>query len=110
MNTIWSKKIDEILCVGRYLGPSGIRNWALSRSQALVAVEELGAAGFAVLGGDVMLQTNDEIRMTNDGWSCDSNEAEVWGDFVNRSALCAREYITRYPETGSLYFAIVPSR
>jgi hypothetical protein len=112
MEHIWSREIDEILSVGGFLGVIGVRNWLLTRHQALVALEELAAEGVGVLGGDVYLTEGQVIRPTPDGWHSDRDSDETDEAFVDRSVGRAREYIGRYPEkaVGRVGFAIVPAR
>jgi hypothetical protein len=110
MAPIWSKETDEILGVGQSLSHIGVRNWMLTRSQALIAIEELEAEGIAVLGGDVYSAEEGRVAPTYDSWHCDRNPGENDEAFVRRSAERARRYIGEYPATGGgrVGFAIVP--
>lgn len=110
METMWFPRADEILSAGEPLSDLGIRNWALTRPQALVALGELEAEDIAVLGGDVLVKSAGRMRMSDDSWSCDREPGEPFDDFVRRSVGCARAYIIRYPEgvRDPIYFALVP--
>jgi hypothetical protein len=107
---VWSKEIDAVLSVGRPLDDIGVRNWALEREAALAALEQLSAMEVAVLGGDVLAVTHDNVRHNDDNWYCDRASSELDADFVERSISKARNYITHYRATGggSVLFAIVP--
>lgn len=48
MSTTWSTKADAILSSGQALHNTGVRNWALSREQALVALDQLQSSGIGV--------------------------------------------------------------
>jgi len=110
MEKVWSGKIDEILKVGHQLSEIGLRNWALTKSQALFAVERFLEEQIPLLGGDVCENINGVIRPNYDSWHCDPIPNELNIDFLNRSILRARNYIETYPDRESerIFFALVP--
>lgn len=109
MAHVWSDDVDSILSVGRYLEEVGVRNWALQREEALLAVERLRAINVAVLGGDVCSVKEGRVEANYDSWHCDRDRMESDIDFVERSAENARSYIVNYKAPmGSVLFAIVP--
>ena len=94
--------------MGEFLGDVGVRNWALNKHEALMAVTELGSEGIAVLGGDVYKRDKTVFAATGDGWHCDRDAAEDSETFVDRSIEAARKYIERYPGSDDIYFVLVP--
>jgi len=50
MELVWSQRADRVLAVGEWLGASGIRNWALTRQEALTALDALERDGIGILG------------------------------------------------------------
>ncbi|MGH8601616.1 MAG: Imm40 family immunity protein [Gammaproteobacteria bacterium] len=110
MEHIWSSEVDSILGVGRFLESVGVRNWALEREAALAALEQLTAAGVAVLGGDVYAVSGANVESNYDSWYCNRDSGEAEADFVERSIAKAKSYIANYRATaGSVLFAIVPN-
>lgn len=110
MDTIWSKESDAILRVGRSLEDIGVRNWALTREQTLIALDQFGAEGIAILGGDVYEIQREGLQLNYDNWYCDRKDSESESSFVYRSIAKAREYITNYKldQDKECFFAIVP--
>lgn len=107
MNKTWSNKIDEVLSIGTPLHAFGVNNWALSRDQALDALDSLEELGVVVLGGDVYLETNKGIRSNRDNWHYDSDVNESHSRTIHQSIEKAREYIARY-RTPAALFVLVP--
>ena len=84
-------------------------NWALERNVALAALEKLAAMGVAVLGGDVYKISGSDIKSTYDSWSCNRDDGEFEGDFVERSIAKAKSYVSSYQAGAEdVFFAIVP--
>jgi hypothetical protein len=109
MEIIWSSDVDSILSSGRNLIDIGVRNWALERSAALVAVNRLADLGIPVLGGDVYAENGNTIEPNCDSWHCERAAGESPSDFVRRSIFEARKYISKYQiASGHVYFALVP--
>lgn len=109
METTWSTIADSILSTGRTLSAIGVRNWALTKEQSLIALDLLAAEGIAILGGDVYEVVNDLVQPSYDNWYCDRLPGESADVFVERSLGKARSYIANYEDTGrDILFAIVP--
>jgi hypothetical protein len=110
MGFFWSKTIDEILGVGISLEGIGVRNFALTRQEALTALDQLARNKVPVLGGDVYLMKNGSIEPAYDNWYCDPQKEEAEIDFCNQSISRARDYIDKYKsaEDKAVFFAIVP--
>ena len=108
---VFSDRIDSILGVGRFLLSEGVRNWALTKSKALVALAELDAEEVSVSGGGVFVELGGRIRYTRDAWYCDPKADETAEAFIRRSIAEARRFITEYPENGEnpIFFTIDPS-
>lgn len=96
MDVVRSKKIDEVLKVGKWLGDYGTNNWALTKSQALEALDKLLALNIAVLGGDVLEDTGENIRPNYDNWFSDRHKGESSDKYVIRSIEETRNYIEQY--------------
>ena len=109
MEKFWSSEVDPILGVGRSLKDIGVRNWVLSREDALAALAKLAEIGIAVLGGDVYSVNGRFVESNCDNWYCNRDELESDSAYVERSIAAARSYIVNYraPE-GAVFFAIVP--
>jgi hypothetical protein len=110
MRLVWSTEIDEILKVGHRLTDIGLNNWALTRSQAFIAFDQLETLQIAILGGDVCQYINDRLQPNYDSWHCDQLQNENKSDFVSRSIKKAKDYIELYQPTSldTFFFAIVP--
>lgn len=107
MSSIWSDSIDPIFAVGHGLESVGVRNWALTRGDALLALQRLRDLGVAVLGGDVYILSDAGVESNCDNWYCDPRAEESAADFLNRSIDRARCYVSDYRSETAL-FAIVP--
>ena len=107
MGHIWSGQVDAILAAGRSLDGAGVRNWALAREDALLALKQLQQIGVAVLGGDVYAVSGNAVVLSYDNWHCDQGAGESAADFLNRSIDSARNYISSYGSADAL-FAMVP--
>lgn len=108
MRHIWSEQVDAILAAGRSLDGAEVRNWALAREDALLALEQLREIGVVVLGGDVYVVSGDAVVPSYDNWHCDQGDGESAADFLNRSIDSARNYISSYGSADAM-FAMVPS-
>jgi hypothetical protein len=110
MESVWSTEVDKVLNVGYQLSEIGLRNWALTKAQALVALEKLYSLQVPVLGGDVCERVNNIIRPNYDSWYCDPMPDEDKVDFLLRSIGKAKEYITAYKarEPNETFFVLVP--
>jgi 23S rRNA A1618 N6-methylase RlmF len=109
MAHFWTSEIDEILSAGHSLVGSGVRNWALERAEAIVALDELLALSVGVLGGDVYSISDTTLEANYDNWFCNPVSGESEDDFLERSIAKAKSYIANYPSRlGNVAFAIVP--
>jgi len=110
MDTIWSKESDAILKVGRTLENVGVRNWALTKKQTLMALDQFEAEGIAILGGDVYEMQKEGLQSNYDNWYCNRKENESKSAFVSRSIAKARDFVTNYKLNRDVecFFAIVP--
>lgn len=92
----WSKKVESIISSGLALHYIGISNWALSKEQALDALDKFEAEKIAVLGGDVYELNDGEPESNYDNWYCDREPDEPLENYVDRSINKARTYISNY--------------
>lgn len=53
----------------------------------------------AILGGDLYRMKDSSIESTYDNWYCETLPIERLSDFVQRSHVAAKEYLTSYPVT-----------
>lgn len=92
------------------MGVYGIDNWALTKDQALRAIDDLEARGIPVLGGDVVEMTGDGPEYTYDNWYSNRDSGKAMGSFVTHSAGRAREYVASYTSAKDrkVYFVLVP--
>ena len=97
MEEIWRDKQAAILGVGIALHEWGMNEWALTRPQALHALDLLAAEGMAVLGGDVWVMEGSNPCHYGDGWHCDRKRGETGAAFVARSIAVTRDFIAPYP-------------
>lgn len=91
--------------MGVWLGPEH-RNWALSKEQALTAIDCLRDAGIAVLGGDVLGGPEENYRHTYDNWYFEPQSSGAESDAVSSGAQKASSYIRGYPRADA-YFVLV---
>lgn len=70
---------------------------AWSFQDVFTVVNLLGQADLAILGGDVMLNTNGELRYTYDNWSTEKNELS-WENYVKQSIEKTIQYIEKYEQ------------
>ena len=92
----WSKKVESIISKGISLHNSGVSNWALTKDQALAALDQFEAKKISVLGGDVYELNDGEPEPNYDNWYCDREQNEPIDKFITRSANEARAYIVSY--------------
>jgi len=104
---IWNEHIDKILCVGRPLADLGVRNYALSQSESLIALSLLNEMGVAILGGDVYALNENSIEETYDSWHCDQDKLESDKEFLKRSIAISLNYIQTYSKSDAL-FSLIP--
>jgi len=96
---------------GVLLDPLGLRDIALERSDALVAVSLLQNASCAILGGDVYFKRDSKIEIAYANWHSDPKVGENHEEFVQRSCLETENYIKRFPISDALpLFVLVTER
>jgi len=106
---VWSEQVDSILGAGESLEMLGVRNWALDQAGALEAVGRLSCQQIAVTGGDVYRPKNGRLEPTYDNWYCNRSDGERMCEYVERSIVIARNYISDYPNSdGGTFFSLVP--
>lgn len=94
---------------------TGTLDWALSRGDALRALDILQKIGLSVLGGDVVLEKDNKFYyifedQVQGSWSVDRLDDESFGHYLERSILESREYIEKHPEgnSGKYYYVLTP--
>ena len=100
--------IDTILEVGISRAPEGINNWALSSAQILPVLTKLKKANLPILGGDVLIKSNDGTAgfYHEEAWAVDRNDSEAFDAYVSRSHAHARKIIEHFIER-DVYFSLV---
>lgn len=91
---------------GRGLVRTRTRNWALTREQALNAIDKLRDANVAVLGGDVLSGPDESYRHTYNNWYFEPSTPSIDSDVVSSGALKASTYVRSYPHDDA-YFVLV---
>jgi Immunity protein 40 len=107
-NFFWSEKIDAVLVNGLSLEEYGIANYALSRTNALIAIDKLRNMGVTILGGDVYLREGINWKSTGDSWCIEIQDGNISDQSVNFGYEKALEYINNH-RIEDIYFSIVPS-
>ena len=102
---------NKILESGISLNSVGIENWALSRPQALAAIEDLKSLKLTVLGGDVIQFVQDTPQLTYDNWFCEIEDNESNIAFAKRSLIVAKSFISGYrnADVPEPFFAFSPN-
>ena len=100
---------NRILESGISLNCIGVENWALTRSQALAALEGLKNLNSTVLGGDVIQFVKNAPRYTYDNWFCEMEDGESTTAFATRSLVVAKSFISDYrnADVQEPFFALV---
>ena len=94
---------------GVLLDELGLSEHALSRSDALEAVELVVSHGGTILGGDVYFEIGGRIETALANWGSDRREDESIEAYAKRSCAESRSYISRFPDPpeGQVLFVIV---
>jgi hypothetical protein len=109
MTYVWSADIDSILSVGCYLAPHGIKNWALRKEDALLAISSLADLGIPVMGGDVYIMSGDGLKSSYDNWHINRRSEETDDEYLKRSIFLSLDYLySCEAASGDALFAIVP--
>jgi len=106
-NIRYSPEIDAILSVGLSLSEFGINSWALTKEQALAALQKFKLKGIPILGLDVLKLENGIVDYTYDSSCYNRSEGESLSDYINNSINRAINYIKAYPSEIAL-FDLVP--
>lgn len=104
-----SIEVETIVSSGIALHNMGVSNWALSKEQALSALDKFEAEKIPVLGGDVLELNDGKLGHNYDNWYCDREPDEAFENYVARSISKARVYISNYrnPNQKQEMFVIV---
>jgi hypothetical protein len=82
---------------GVSLSDIGLKDLALSRSDALNAIDLLPKMLTPILGGDVLFMNGASIELAYADWHCDPRDGESRDVFVNRGCDAAKDYIVNFP-------------
>jgi hypothetical protein len=104
-------RIDKILKIGVSLKPIGVKNWALSKENALAVLEKFYELKMPILGGDVCEIDKGIINYNYDNWYCEKRKDEGHNEFVVRSIQEAEDYINNYKsdDIDKIFFVFVAS-
>lgn len=75
---------------------SGSVEVAFPREAAIKALESLTGLRVAVLGGDVLRQTNHQLQYVYANWYCSKQDDEAADAFVKRSQQYALSYVSNF--------------
>ena len=85
----------------------GVDGIAYTKSEALRIAEEYYNSNIPILGGDVYLFNNGNIKPTFDNWYCNRNNSETSYEYVVRSYQVACDYIKKYPDNANILYSFV---
>lgn len=96
---------------GVSLSMLGLRERALSRADALTAVDLLKAARTPILGGDVYFDRGGAVENAYSNWYVEKRLSESYAEFALRSCIESRAYISTFPGSpdATLLFVLVLS-
>lgn len=63
----------------------GVNGVAYSKDEAIRIAYNYNQSNTPILGGDVYILEDDQIRITYDNWYCDQMDNETLLDYANRS-------------------------
>ncbi len=108
--TMTVKKYTEILARGRPLTEQGIHGVALTKRDALEAVEVLKKAGVPILGGDVWQMVDGKLQLEYSNWYMDRMDGESEASYAARSIAATVAYLHKFPdaEDGTIFYVLVP--
>jgi hypothetical protein len=100
---------DFVISKGTYLKDKmGVNEWAFKRMDALDLVEIMKKFNMAILGGDVIRESNGKFEYAKDNWSNNRNIDESTDEFIKRSLQLSENYIKNYSEKqGWLYYYVI---
>jgi hypothetical protein len=102
----------EILATrGRDLREIGLDEVALSKRDALDAIQSLEGHQIAVLGGDVYFEEGGRIRPRLHNWFCEKQPNEHPFEFTKRSQIVALNFVQGYDASlkSNAFFVLVVS-
>lgn len=76
----------------------GIRDIALSREDALLAVAFLKKESVPILGGDVYLKRGNKMEADVSSWHSDPKPGENRAEYLARSWATTEEYLRNFPQ------------
>lgn len=97
-----SDQVIEIFKVGHFIDEC--QNWALTKEQALNAIDQLEKIGIAILGGDVYERVKGDFIGSWDSWYSNIEEGESETSYIKRSVAASRSYINKFNYRISTYF------
>jgi hypothetical protein len=102
--------VKRVLSTGIWLGEWGTNSWALTRRQALVALDEFLIEKIPVVGGDVLKFEDGRAEYVYSNWICEQKPGELEPTFAVRSIEVARRFIRLCvtDDDGPLFFDLVP--
>ena len=89
----------------------GLKEVALTRADALKAVELLRASSVPILGGDVYFVRGECVEQAFANWHTDRHPGEGRGEFAERSSRQSAKYIEAFPhrpDVTSAFVLVVP--
>ena len=91
----WTERLTpEARAAGVDLTSTGFADAAWPIERAGSVIEALRGSDAAVLGGDILRGTRDDLEHTFDSWSCEMKRGEPWAEFVSRSYADAIGYLS----------------
>ncbi len=87
----------------------GVKEWALSRDNAIRLLEIMNKIQKPCLGGDVILEEeNGNFKYAYGFWHYDRTANETEEEYIGNSISKAVEYIKNYPEKeGNKYYYVI---
>lgn len=85
----------------------GVEGIAYTKSEALRIAVEYYNSNIPILGGDVYIFNNGNIKLTYDNWYCNRNNSETSYEYVARSYQVACDYIKKYSDNANIFFSFV---
>ncbi|SRR6266571_5012535 len=89
------------------LSPWGVLEHAFRSEDAIEAVNEITAAGIAVLGGDLWKQFHARPRPAHENWHVERHPGEQWQGYVARSQQTALAFIQEHGTKQEVIFVLV---
>jgi len=105
MFRMWSDAIVAILNQGISLEDYGTRNWALTRGQALEALDKLKLLQVPVSGGDVYIYTNGRYVPTYENWYFENQNDQ---NYTKNSINYSKNFIKNFDAFEEPFFVLVP--